>query len=256
MSGFFFYIILVPHLFTTHSNKKRAISALLLYTYVMKIYKYAFSLSVTNILLLGAVLYAFWTGRNELGFVTSLMFLISISPHYFKAMHDVHLPPVFIYGAICFIFSSIMLGQFGGMYDRFHWYDAFLHFLSALVLGMVGFLIIYVFYSVNKLKLPLFIVVLFSFSFAASIGVVWEIIEYFIDMTLGTNMQVSSLDDTMIDLIVNSLGALIAAVIGYLYVSKISLPTLEAVVETISTEVVEENTDMASATEHIEPEQR
>ena len=72
-----------------------------------------------------------------------------------------------------------MLGQFSGMYDRFHWYDVFLHFISALVLGIVGFLIIYVFYSVNKLKLLMLIVVLFSFCFTATIGVIWEIITKF-----------------------------------------------------------------------------
>ncbi len=219
----------------------------------MGLYKHAISLGVTNVLLLGTAGCAFWFDRNELGFVASLMFAVSISPHYFKAVHNVYIPTIFIYGAIAFIFSSIMLGQFGGMYDRFHWYDAFLHFLSALVLGIVGFLIIYVFYSVNKLKLPLLIVVIFSFSFAVTIGVIWEIIEYFIDMTLGTNMQVSSLDDTMIDLTINSLGGLIAAFIGYLYVIKIPLPGLENVLESVTNEVKEGNKDMAAATVNVVP---
>ena len=219
----------------------------------MGLYKHAISLGVTNVLLLAAALCAFWFGQNEIGFVASLMFVVSISPHYFKAVHNVYIPIIFIYGALVFIFSSILLGQFGGMYDRFHWYDAFLHFLSAVVLGIVGFLIIYVFYSVNKLKLPLLIVVIFSFSFAVTIGVMWEIIEYFIDMTLGTNMQVGSLDDTMIDLMVNSLGGLIASLIGYLYVIKIPLPGIENMVESVINDVQKENKDMAAATVNVDP---
>jgi hypothetical protein len=219
----------------------------------MGLYKHAISLGITNLLLLGAAGSAFWFGQNELSFVASLMFVVSISPHYFKAVHNVHIPIVFIYGAVVFIFSSILLGQFGGMYDRFHWYDAFLHFLSALVLGIVGFLIIYVFYSVNKLKLPLLIVVIFSFAFTVTIGVMWEITEYFIDMTLGTNMQVSSLDDTMIDLMVNALGGFIASFIGYLYVIKIPLPGLEDVIESVTNEVNKENKDMATATVNVGP---
>lgn len=217
----------------------------------MRLYKYAIFLGVTNILLLGATGCAFWFGQNELGFVASLMFVVSISPHYFKAVYNVYIPIVFIYGAIVFIFASILLGQFGGMYDRFHWYDSFLHFLSALVLGIVGFLIIYVFYSVNKLKLPLLIIVMFSFSFTVTIGVMWEIVEYFIDMTLGTNMQVGSLDDTMIDLMVNSLGGLIASFIGYLYVIKIPLPGLKNVLESVTSDVEKENKDMAAATVNV-----
>lgn len=218
----------------------------------MRLYKHAVTLGATNVLLLGAAGYAFWSGQNELGFVASLMFFVSVSPHYFKAVHNVYIPLLFIYGAIVFIFSSILLGQFGGMYDRFHWYDAFLHFLSALVLGIVGFLIIYVFYSVNRLKLPLLIIVMFSFSFTVTIGVMWGIIEYFIDMTLGTNMQVNSLDDTMIDLIVNSLGGLIASLIGYLYVKKISLPGLENVVASVTNEVEEGNKKMAAAAVNVD----
>ena len=219
----------------------------------MRLDKNAVSLGVTNVLLLGTAVSAFCFTKNELGFVATLMFIVSISPHYFKAVHNVYIPIVFIYGAIVFIFSSIMLGQFGGMYDRFHWYDAFLHFLSALVFGIVGFLIIYVFYSVNKLKLPLLIIVIFSFSFTVTIGVMWEIIEYFIDMTLETNMQVNSLDDTMIDLMVNSLGGLIASLIGYFYVKKIPLPGLENVVESITDEVEKENKDMAAKTVNVDP---
>ena len=219
----------------------------------MKLYKDARVLGIANIVLLAATSCAFLFGQNELGFVASLMFTMSISPHYFKAVHNVYIPVIFIYGVIVFIFFSIMLGQFGGMYDRFHWYDAFLHFLSSLVLGIVGFLIMYVFYSVNKLKLPLLLVVIFSFCFAVTIGVIWEIIEYFIDLTLGTNMQVSSLDDTMIDLMVNSLGALISSVIGYLYVVKIPLLGLENVVESITDEVKTENREAVAAAVNIDP---
>lgn len=220
----------------------------------MELYRNAQALGISNVVLLVATGCAFWFSQNELGFVASLMFVVSISPHYFKAVHNVHIPTIFIYGVIAFIFCSIMLGQFGGMYDRFHWYDAFLHFLSALVLGIVGFLMMYVFYSVNKLKLPLLLVVTFSFCFAVTIGVMWKIIEYFIDLTLGTNMQVSSLDDTMIDLMVNSLGALISSVIGYLYVIKIPLLGLENVVESITDEVKTENKELATDAVNIDPE--
>lgn len=79
----------------------------------------------------------------------------------------------------------------------------------------------------------------------------WEIAEYFIDMTLGTNMQVSSLDDTMIDLMVNSLGGLIASFIGYLYVIKIPLPGLENMIESVTNEAEKENKDMANATVNV-----
>lgn len=58
----------------------------------------------------------------------------------------------------------------------------------------------------------------FSFCFALALGAFWEIFEFVIDGLFGFSMQKNGLIDTMWDLIVDTLGALIAAVSGYLYI--------------------------------------
>ncbi|NLC76313.1 MAG: hypothetical protein GX750_01650, partial [Clostridia bacterium] len=55
----------------------------------------------------------------------------------------------------------------------------------------------------------------FSFCFAVAMGAVWEIYEYFMDQVFGFNMQRGSLDDTMTDLILDTVGAALFAVLGY-----------------------------------------
>jgi hypothetical protein len=60
-------------------------------------------------------------------------------------------------------------------------------------------------------------VALFSFAFAVAVGSIWEIFEFTMDSFLGLNMQKSGLVDTMWDLIVDALGALVIAVLGYFY---------------------------------------
>jgi len=63
-------------------------------------------------------------------------------------------------------------------------------------------------------------VALFSFVFAIAIGSMWEIFEYSMDSFFDLNMQKSGLVDTMWDLIVDAVGALFIAVLGYWYMKR------------------------------------
>ena len=183
-----------------------------------------------------------------MAFVCALMLLVSLAPLYLKAVHDVYVPAVFMYVTIVFIFSSVFFGQFGGLYDRWHWYDSFLHFISALAFGLAGFLPLFVFYVHNKLRLPKSIILFFTFFFCLGVGVLWEIIEYGIDNVFGTNMQVNSLDDTMIDLMLNGLGAVVAVTFCYIYMSRTSIPIIDNTVQALTEEILEENTEATKTT--------
>jgi len=57
----------------------------------------------------------------------------------------------------------------------------------------------------------------FAFCFAMTIGALWEVFEFGMDQMFGMNMQKTGLDDTMGDLIVNTLGAAIGAASGFAY---------------------------------------
>ena len=211
-------------------------------------YKDTWQLVFTNLLLAIGAIVAYTKNQHELAYATILMLVVSLIPHYLKRFHKVHIPIVFVYGSVIFIFASLILGQFNKFYEKFHWYDAFLHFISALVFGIIGFLIIYVFYSTNRLKIPRAVVILYSFSFALMIGALWEILEFIIDRSFGTNLQVNSLEDTMVDLILDAVGALLASFVGYLYLAKISVPVIESIVQNVTKEVVVENIALAKET--------
>jgi len=78
-----------------------------------------------------------------------------------------------------------------------------------------------------RVSLSPFFVALFSFCFALSCGAVWEVYEFVFDGLLGLNMQKfitasgevltghNALHDTMTDIIVDAMAALLIAVIGY-----------------------------------------
>lgn len=132
---------------------------------------------------------------------------------------DVKIPPEFELCAVLFVIASLFLGEVQGYYLKFWWWDLLLHAASGLLLGIFGFLLVHVLNEKEDLHLSLkpSFVALFAFLFALGMGTMWEMMEYAIDQVFGSNMQKSGLDDTMGDLIVDGLGAMIISISGYFY---------------------------------------
>ena len=104
-------------------------------------------------------------------------------------------------------------------YERIWWWDLALHGLSALLIGIIGFLSIYVFYMTQRIRVAPGWIATIAFALAVAVGTIWEIFEFLMDWFFGMNMQKSGLLDTMTDLMINLAGAALAALFGYFYVS-------------------------------------
>lgn len=145
--------------------------------------------------------------------------LLTFLPAVAKREFNIYYPGEFEVLILAFIYASMYLGEMRSFYYRFWWWDVMLHTLSGMIIGAIGFSLVYILNGAENVTLelsPLFVVV-FSFSFALSIGALWEIYEFFMDSAFGLNMQKSGLVDTMWDLIVDALGALVNAILGYFY---------------------------------------
>ena len=129
-----------------------------------------------------------------------------------------------------FLYCAIYLGEVQSFYYNVPHWDTILHGFSGAMLGALGFSFVDILNKTEKFHLnltPLFVVI-FSFSFAVTLGVFWEIYEFAFDGILGLNMQKFALDggkelvgraalnDTMKDLIVDAIGALVMSIIGYI----------------------------------------
>ncbi len=117
-----------------------------------------------------------------------------------------------------FIYASLFLGEVHKYYTKFWWWDLILHSTAGITFGFLGFFIMYILHREKKIATSPILIALFSFSFAVAIGSIWEIFEFSMDNVFALNMQKSGLRDTMWDMMVNSGGALITAVLGYFYV--------------------------------------
>ena len=166
-------------------------------------------------------------GRQWLTAVVTIgIILVTLGPFFLAKLFRVFIPPEFVLVAIAFVFASLFLGEVHGYYTRYWWWDIALHSGSGFLLGIVGFLLVHVLNETEEIGLhmkPGF-VAFFAFLFAVGIGVLWEIFEFAMDQLFGMNMQKpmlndpSGLTDTMWDLIVDMLGALVVTVLGYGYI--------------------------------------
>ncbi len=181
------------------------------------------SLFLQLILLVGIALAA-WN-RDWLAAATTLgILVITLLPFLLGRRLNVFIPPELEALSIVFVFASLFLGNVGGFYARFWWWDLVLHAASGFLLGVFGFLLVYVLNEKEEIELhmkPSF-VALFAFMFAVGLGALWEIFEFGMDVAFGLEMQ-HGLMDTMADLIVDVVGAAVIAFLGYGYLRTVEV---------------------------------
>lgn len=151
-------------------------------------------------------------------FSGAVVFLLSFAPAILERQLRVRMPIELTLFTCVFLFASFALGEVRNFYDRIWWWDLLLHGSSALVIGIIGFLVVYVFYMTHRIRVAPVYVAVITFGFAITVGTLWEIFEFLMDWFFGLNMQRSGLLDTMTDLMVNATGALAAAAIGFYYI--------------------------------------
>ncbi|WP_019953965.1 hypothetical protein [Yoonia vestfoldensis] len=168
------------------------------------------------IMMVLACVWSAWEGWWPLAAMSALTLTLSTAPVLLASRYNIALPLPFLVATVAFIIASLIFGEVFDIYYRIWWWDMALHASSAVALGMIGFLFIYMLFDGDKFAAPPSAIAFLSFTFALSIGVMWEIFEFGMDRAFGTTMQKSA-DDTMIDLIIDSLGAVIGALAGYAY---------------------------------------
>lgn len=139
------------------------------------------------------------------------------------------IPPFLFTMYILFLYCAIFLGEVRHFYYVVPHWDDILHCMSSMMTGFFGLMTISI---LNRdehvvVRMSPFFMALFAFAFSVMIGALWEIYEYTFDGLLGLNMQKfitasgevltghAALSDTMKDIVVDTVGALVSSVTGY-----------------------------------------
>jgi len=160
--------------------------------------------------------------RQELFLVSVSLFvlLISLVPTIVSKSYKINLPIEIDLLVTVLLYLHFALGEYSHFYIKLWWWDIFLHGGNSIILGLIGFILVYGLLMTSKIETKPILAALFSLSFAVFMGVLWEIFEFFMDYFFGFTMQKSGLVDTMTDLMVDVGGALIVSGAGFFYMRK------------------------------------
>ena len=167
-------------------------------------------------------------------FEVALMIFLIFVPDILHRIMRVKIPALMEIIFVAFNFCCLILGDVADFYGRIPWWDSMEHGMSGVLLGILGYVIINTFNSVegNKFRYSPLFVSMWVISFALAVGSLWEILEFITDGLFGLNSQQfmegsgtfdtsvplvghEALRDTMEDLMLDFAGSLLVSVIGY-----------------------------------------
>ncbi|NGM70543.1 hypothetical protein G6M89_16300 [Natronolimnobius sp. AArcel1] len=179
-----------------------------------------------QVVLVGLLLYGVWMLQVPVATNAALALVITFIPAVLERDYHIAIEP----GLALWVASAVFLHALGtaGLYDAIAPYDHLTHTLSATVVAAAGYAAIRgVHLHDPTIHLPRWAMFAFTLVFVLAMGVIWEILEFFVDqgaLTLGMEpiLAQHGIDDTIVDMLFNTLGALIVATWGTVYLTEVS----------------------------------
>ena len=162
-------------------------------------------------------------------FFCALTLVLFLIPSFIERRIKVNVPDTLEIIVLLFIFAAEILGEIRGYFRHVPGWDTALHTANGFLAAAIGLALIDILNRSDRFAIslsPLFVVMV-SFCFSMTVGVMWEFFEYSMDIFFGTDMQKDTiigafvdigLHDTMKDLLVNFVGAAVFSILGYFHI--------------------------------------
>ena len=216
--------------------------------------------AVIRLLILAVMIRSITAGNSENVFTCLLSLFLLYLPSIIERKLEMRLPTALEITVVVFIFASEILGEIACFYVTVPFWDKAMHTVSGFIYAAVGYSMADILNRDHRISFrlsPVFLAVV-AFCFSMTIGALWEIFEFSVDMLLNKDMQKDTvlheitsvaldptrsnipitvsgirdtvvngqslglggyldigLHDTMQDLIVNMIGALVFSVGGF-----------------------------------------
>jgi|TARA_B100002003_G_scaffold63752_1_gene59076 hypothetical protein len=176
-------------------------------------------MGLIRLILFLTFIYSLTTNRTLVQIVSLIALFITFIPWILKILFNIKIPSSLEIISLMFIYGLLISGEIKGLYLDIWWGDILMTFTASIALGFIGLSVVHVLYKEEKISFNSIFASILIFSFAVSIGVLWELFEFTLDTLIKSNLQ-KGLTDTMQDLSVTVLGALIVSVAGAIYIKK------------------------------------
>ncbi len=187
---------------------------------------------IVRISMIICAVYSFVNGNIVMGFESVTCFIFSHLWDFFQVFGSnsfiIEVPPLSQTMLNIIIFVGIVLGSYGGLFEKVFWFDDFMHLISGLACAVFGY--DFAFIIQRKLgRCASTLAAIFAFGFALTVACGWEFYEFAMDSLHGTNLQLAhegietagidlaayngeygyyGLVDTMTDMIMNAIGGM------------------------------------------------
>ncbi len=215
-----------------------------------------------RLLVIMIMIYSIVIGKYENAFTCLLVLVLLLMPFILEEKLKIEFSGTLEVTMLLFVFVAEIIGEVNAGYQNIPNLDTIMHTLNGFIMGAVGFSLVNMLNKDERtgLKLNTKFLLIASFCFSMTIGVLWEFFEFGVDQIFNADMQkdtivtrinsvnfdpnkenkVYSIDidsvvvngeewigyldigliDTMKDLIVNAIGAIVFSVIGYITMKK------------------------------------
>jgi len=143
---------------------------------------------------------------------------LSVTPSYFFKSYYITLPRI-VEATVTFALLLHIIGLSFKLYHdpQYWWWDQVTHFFGTATIALLAFMFVFTLNYVGKIKMTTRLLAVFTFSFAMTIGALWEVGELYFDKVMGTQ-SLGDLYDTIEDLEFNAIGGLLVSIFGYGYI--------------------------------------
>ena len=160
---------------------------------------------ILRILVVISMIRQFMLGNYESVMLCVLTLLLFVVPMVVQVRLNVDFPQVLEVIILLFIYAAEILGEVNSYYTAIPYWDIMLHTLNVFLCGAIGFSLALCLDKDEKVffRMSPLLIVIVSFSFSMTIGVLWEFFEYAADHILLLDMQKDTVVHTVSSVLLN-----------------------------------------------------
>lgn len=146
---------------------------------------------VLRIIVIALLIYNIAIGRYENAFTCLFVLILLLLPFVMEEQLKIEISSSLEIIILLFVFATEILGELNAFYQKIPNWDNIMHTINGFVMGAVGFSLVNMLNDSDKAKIklsPAFLLIT-SFCFSMTIGILWEFFEYGVDKYLGADMQ-------------------------------------------------------------------
>ncbi|MBR3840728.1 MAG: hypothetical protein IKM20_06300 [Erysipelotrichales bacterium] len=155
--------------------------------------------TILRALVIVVAILQFLNKNYENVFMCVLTLILFIIPSIVQMTFKIDIPKELEIIIYIFIFSAEILGEINNYYVTVPYWDKMLHTINGFLAAAIGFSLVHLLNENEKLEFdlsPIFLVMV-SFCFSMTIGIIWEFLEFTLDMILGTDCQKDAVVNTI-----------------------------------------------------------